>query len=58
MSTLLANVTPPCPLPLQEKSARDIEMEQEAKLMAKYGGLKPKTKLLPKVSRSVHSAMS
>lgn len=36
---------------LQEKSAKDVEKEQEAMLMAKYGGLKPKKKLLPKASQ-------
>ncbi len=35
----------------QEKSAKDVEKEQEAMLMAKYGGLKPKKKLLPKASQ-------
>ena len=35
--------------PTQEKSTKEVEKEQEAMLMAKYGGLKPKKKLLPKV---------
>ena len=36
---------------VQEKSAADVMKEQEAMLMAKYGGLKPKKKagMLPKV---------
>ena len=32
-----------------QKSAQDIEREQEERLKAKYGGLQPKKKLLPKV---------
>lgn len=38
------------PLPAQQKSAEEIEREQVAKLKAKYGGLQPKRKLMPKVS--------
>ena len=33
-----------------QKSAQDIEREQEERLKAKYGGLQPKKKLLPKAS--------
>ncbi|KXZ54562.1 hypothetical protein GPECTOR_4g627 [Gonium pectorale] len=40
----------------QEKSAKDVEKEQEAMLMAKYGGLKPKKKLLPKDHKFFDSA--
>jgi len=33
-----------------QKSAQDVEKEQEEMLRAKYGGLQPKKKLMPKVS--------
>ena len=39
-----------------EKSAAEIEKEQEAKLMARFGGLKPKPKLLPKDHKYFDSA--
>ena len=32
-----------------QKAPADIMKEQESMLMAKYGGLKPKKKLIPKV---------
>jgi hypothetical protein len=34
----------------QSKTAAEIEKEQEAMLLKKYGNLKGKTKLLPKVT--------
>lgn len=40
----------------QEKSTKEVEKEQEAMLMAKYGGLKPKKKLLPKDHKFFDSA--
>ncbi|PNW83115.1 hypothetical protein CHLRE_06g307200v5 [Chlamydomonas reinhardtii] len=42
--------------PQDNKSAKDVEKEQEAMLMAKYGGLKPKKKLLPKDHKFFDSA--
>lgn len=41
------------PPPTQPKSAEEVEREQEAKLKAKYGGLQPKRKLMPKVCASL-----
>jgi len=38
------------------KSMAEIEKEQEEKLKAKYGGLKPKTKLMPKDHKFFDSA--
>ena len=34
---------------LTQKCAAEVEREQEELLKAKYGGLKPKKKLMPKV---------
>jgi hypothetical protein len=39
-----------------EKSPQEIEREQEAMLKAKYGGLKPKKKLIPKDHKYFDSA--
>lgn len=41
---------------MSEKSAIEIEKEQEAMLMAKFGGLKPKAKLIPKDHKYFDSA--
>eukprot|EP00201_Polytomella_parva_P006951 CAMPEP_0175078320 /NCGR_PEP_ID=MMETSP0052_2-20121109/24031_1 /TAXON_ID=51329 ORGANISM="Polytomella parva, Strain SAG 63-3" /NCGR_SAMPLE_ID=MMETSP0052_2 /ASSEMBLY_ACC=CAM_ASM_000194 /LENGTH=95 /DNA_ID=CAMNT_0016348185 /DNA_START=32 /DNA_END=319 /DNA_ORIENTATION=+ len=39
-----------------KQQALEIEREQEKQLMAKYGGLKPKKKLLPKDHKFFDSA--
>lgn len=39
-----------------QKSASDIEKEQEALLMAKFGGMKPKAKLIAKEKAHFDSA--